>query len=173
MLIENNLREDILEAEAYALSERNVSNDDSYLLELEQVYWHIENRLKRTSVQVGKTIRPYSFELVSPPSGARLLWRVILLPEGDTFGHSRGFTLTPSSYVLPLITQSSTGQSFFSKIKSRATGRNRHKILHRSFTNSYGQVTLSYPICAGENFKLQNNNSYPVFCVLCYEIKEC
>lgn len=173
MLIENNLRDNILEAENYALSERNVSNEGSYLLELEQVYWHIENRLKRTSVQVGKTIRPYSFELVSPPSGARLLWRVILLPEGDTFGHSRGFTLTPSSYVLPLITQSSTGRSYLNQIVNRATGRSRHKILSHSFTNTSGQVTLNYPICAGENFKLQNNNSYPVFCVLCYEIKEC
>lgn len=173
MLIENNLREDILEAEAYALAERNLSFEDSYVFELQQVYRHTDFRLHRISVQVGKTIRPYSFELVSPPSGARLLWRVILLPEGDTFGHSRGFTLTPSSYVLPLITQSSTGRSYLNQIVNRATGRNRHKILSHSFTNTSGQVTLNYPICAGETFKLQNNNSYPVFCVLCYEIKDC
>lgn len=143
------------------------------MIEVAKIYQARFERAATSTIQVGIDLPAYASEILSPPAGATVLWRVILLPEGDTFGHSRGFTLTPSSYVLPLITQSSTGQSFFSKIKSRATGRNRHKILHRSFTNSYGQVTLSYPICAGENFKLQNNNSYPVFCVLCYEIKEC
>lgn len=126
-------------------------------------YAEIADQADKYGQRIGYFLPANHSQEVIPPMGTLKLWRVIVLPQTEGYSKLRGFTITPSVLGLPLLTQSSTGVHN----SQRRYGKNLG--FRGNFSNTGGAVTVNYTPHIGETFLLQNNNSFPVFCVFQYE----